>query len=61
MSKLSLTTKYMLNTAHYLQNSRDVQTENGALLPSLTFIEFFRTFAYLKLNVKMSKLMQITN
>lgn len=61
MRKLSLTTKYMLNTAHYLQNSEMYKLKMVLPYPPLHSLSFSELFAYLKLNVKMSKLMQIIN
>lgn len=52
----------MLNTEHFLQNSEKMCKLKIVLsytpLHSLSFLELF---AYMKLNVKVSKLMQTTN
>lgn len=56
-----LTTKDMLSTAHHLQNS---EMHKLKIVLSYTFLHlpsFSELFAYLTLNVKVSKLMQITN
>lgn len=51
----------MLNTAHYLQNSETYKLKMVLSYPPLRSLSFSELFACLKLNVKMSKLIQITN